>query len=130
MNSMNENNFNNLPEIDKHGQHSLQFDTNPAPKVEINTIDIKTLEEESYEKEKSKVAGMYKIIDTAPLEKKEDGNWYFLNMRIEEYDELMNSNDNADQYEMTRKNAEEIKKINNDLKKFGKNRNNAHRKGK
>lgn len=121
INGMNEKNFINLPEVGDHGQRNLQFDDSPEPKAEANTVDIKTLEREAYEKEKAKVADMYKIFNTAGLEKKEDGNWYFLNMRIEEYDELMNSNDNTDQYKIARKNAEEIKKINSDLKRFAKN---------
>ena len=115
---MNENNFNNLPEVGKHGQHNIQFDVNPLPKIEVNTIDSKTLAEEAYKKEKMEVAVKFNILNTDGLVKKEDGKWYFLNMTVEDYDELMSDNDNQRQYSKDRENAEEIKKINSDLKRF------------
>jgi len=53
---------------------------------------------EAYEIEQKEVADKFGILNYKELERKENGEWYMHNMKVEDYAELMSGKDSDDIY--------------------------------
>ncbi len=106
--------------VESDGQYRLNIPDEPEQNIKkdepVNDVD------ELFKKEKTRIAEQYKILNSEKLTKKEDGQWYIDDMKIEEYHELTSNNDNRDMYDTAQENAQKIK----DIKNFLKNRPNPY----
>lgn len=92
-----------LAKLKDEGQIDLLDEITRMMKYKAD-VGVKNLNEQmesiarNLEEDQKKIAAKYHILNHKDLEMGDDGEWYYNNMKVEDYDKFMSDNDNKDMY--------------------------------